>query len=192
LWYEVFAGNRNGVTTLREIVERMEQRYGREGRIWALDRGMISAANLAWLQERGSRYIAGKPCEELRRFERDLLEGSWTEIREGLEVRVVTGQAGTETFVLCRSADRAAKERAMRERFEQRIARGLGAIARGCEQRRSDAGEIERRVGRLLGQNMRAARLFTVQVRRGRSVRVGIEWSHKAGALESARRRDGC
>jgi transposase len=192
LGYEVFAGNRNDVTTLREIIERMEQRYGREGRIWALDRGMISAANLRWLQQRGSRYIVGTPRGELRRFERELLKGSWTEIREGLEVRVVPGQAGSETFILCRSADRAAKERAMRERFEQRIARGLESISRGCEQRRHDAGVIERRVGRLLGQNARAARLFTVQVRRDRSGRVSITWSRKAEALESARRRDGC
>src|SRR5512135_650592 len=75
LGYEVFAGNRNDVTTLREIVGRMEQRYGREGRIWALDRGMISAANLAWLQERGSRYIVGTPRGELRRFEASCSRG---------------------------------------------------------------------------------------------------------------------
>ena len=50
LGYEVFAGNRADVTTLPEIVERMKQRYGREGRIWAVDRGMIRAANLEWLE----------------------------------------------------------------------------------------------------------------------------------------------
>jgi transposase len=192
LGYEVFAGNRNDVTTLREIVERMEQRYGREGRIWALDRGMISTANLKWLEERGSRYIVGTPRGELKRFERELLKGTWTEIREGLEVRIVPHPAGSETFILCRSADRAAKERAMRERFEQRITRGLEAIAQSCQQRRHDLGVIERRVGRLLGLNSRAARLFTVHVRRDRSGRVGIEWSRKPEVLESAQRRDGC
>jgi transposase len=68
LGYEVFAGNRSDVTTLRQVVERMEQRYGREARIWAVDRGMISAANLKWLQERGSRYIVGTPKFKFRRF----------------------------------------------------------------------------------------------------------------------------
>jgi hypothetical protein len=38
LGYEVFAGNRKDSTTVGEVVERMEQRYGREGRIWAVDR----------------------------------------------------------------------------------------------------------------------------------------------------------
>jgi len=38
LGYEVFAGNRNDVTTLREIVETMERRYGKADRIWVGDR----------------------------------------------------------------------------------------------------------------------------------------------------------
>jgi transposase len=79
LGYEVFAGNRNDAKTLREIVERMERRYGRESRIWALDRGMINVGNLKWLKERGSRYIVGTPKGELKRFERELLKGNWQE-----------------------------------------------------------------------------------------------------------------
>jgi transposase len=192
LGYEVFAGNRTDVTTLREVVARMEQKYGREGRIWAVDRGMISAANLAWLKERGSRYIVGTPKGELKRFEQDLLKGTWKEIREGLDVRIVPGDSGSETFILCRSADRAAKERAMRQRFEQRIEKGLEAIAKGCARRKYDPGVVERRVGRLLGLNSRAARLYTVDVTRDASGLVGVTWSRKASAVASAERREGC
>ena len=50
LGYEVFAGNRTDVTTVEEIVETMEARYGMAERIWVMDRGMTSADNLAWLQ----------------------------------------------------------------------------------------------------------------------------------------------
>jgi transposase len=192
LGYEVFAGNRRDSTTLQEVVKRMEARYGREGRIWAVDRGMIDATNLKWLKERGSRYIVGTPKGELKRFEQELLKGSWHEIREGLEVRSVSGEEGSETFILCRSADRAAKERAMRERFEQRIENGLQAIVRRCEQKHCDLGVIERRIGRLLGKNTRAARLFAVQVGRDESRRVVVTWSRKTSALESAKRREGC
>ena len=192
LGYEVFAGNRADVTTLREIVARMEEKYGREGRIWAVDRGMISAANRAWLKERGSRYIVGTPKGELKRFEQELLKGTWQQIREGLDVRIVPGPAGSETFILCRSADRAAKERAMRQRFEQRIAKGLEAIAKGCARRKYDMGVVERRVGRLLGLNSRAARLYTVDVARDASGRVGVTWSRRASAVASAERREGC
>jgi len=192
LGYEVFAGNRRDSTTLQEIVKRMEERYGSAGRIWAVDRGMIDAANLKWLKERGSKYIVGTPKGELKRFEQELLKGDWHEIREGLEVRSVADEAGAETFTLCRSADRAAKEQAMRERFERRIEKGLEAIVRGCEKRRCDLGVTERRVGRLLGKNTRAARLFSVQVGRDESGRVVVTWSRRAAALESAKRREGC
>ena len=157
LGYEVFAGNRRDSTTLQEIVKRMEERYGSAGRIWAVDRGMIDAANLKWLKERGSKYIVGTPKGELKRFEQELLKRDWPVIREGLEVRTVADEAGSETFILCRSADRAAKEQAMRQRFEQRIEKGLEAIVRGCEKRRCDLGVTERRVGRLLGRNPRGA-----------------------------------
>jgi Transposase DDE domain len=100
----VFAGNRRDSTTLQEVVKRMEARYGSAGRIWAVDRGMIDAANLKWLKERGSKYIVGTPKGELKRFEQELLKGNWQEIRAGLEVRSVPDEAGAETFVLCRSA----------------------------------------------------------------------------------------
>src|SRR5207245_957989 len=46
LGYELFAGNRNDVTTLEEIVEQIEQRYGKARRIWVLDRGMVSEENV--------------------------------------------------------------------------------------------------------------------------------------------------
>jgi transposase len=192
LGYEVFAGNRRDSTTLQEIVRRMEERYGRADRIWAVDRGMIDASNLKWLKERGSRYIVGTPKGELKRFEQELLKGTWHAIREGLEVRSVADESGSETFILCRSADRAAKERAMRERFEQRIEKGLNAIVRRCEQKRCDLGVIERRIGRLLGKNTRAARLFSVRVGRDDKGRVCVTWSRRASALESAKRREGC
>ena len=192
LGYEVFAGNERDSTTLRDVVKRMEERYGSAGRIWAVDRGMIDAANLKWLKERGSRYIVGTPKGELKRFEQELLKRSWHEIRAGLEVRSVADEAGSETFILCRSADRAAKEQAMRERFEKRIETGLQAIVRRCEEKRCDLGVIERRIGRLLGKNTRAARLFEVEVERDKSGRVVVTWSRKASALESAKRREGC
>ena len=106
--------------------------------------------NLKWLKERGSRYIVGTPKGELKRFEQELLKGTWREIREGLEVRTVSSEGDSETFVLCRSADRAAKEQAMRERFEGRIEKGLQAIVRRCEQNCCDLGVIERRIGRFV------------------------------------------
>jgi hypothetical protein len=62
------------------------------------------------------------------------------------------------------SAKRQAKEQAMHERFEKRIEEGLGKIAAGCGKRPQKSSAVERRVGRLLERNTRAARLFDVRV----------------------------
>ena len=192
LGYEIFSGNKHDSQTLQEIVTRMEERYGSAGRIWAVDRGMVSDANLTWLKERGSRYIVGTPKSQLQQFAARLVSGAWSQVRDGLEVQTVPGESGAETFLLCRSADRAGKERAMRGRFEQRMETGLKAIAAACQKRRCDAGVIERRVGRLLGKNSRAAGLYDVQVTRGEKDRAQFAWSKKADRAAAAQQRDGC
>jgi transposase len=43
--YEVFDGNRRDVTTLEEMVELMEDKYGKTRRVWVLDRGFVSEDN---------------------------------------------------------------------------------------------------------------------------------------------------
>jgi transposase len=177
LGYEVFAGNRHDSTTLEEIVEMMEARYGKAQRIWVLDRGMVSEDNIEFLKKGQRRYIVGTPKCQLKRFEQQLLAQDWHAIREGLEVKLCScPEGGEETFILCRSRDRREKEQAMHARFEKRIEEGLLKIAASCAKRRQQAAPIERRVGRLLGQNTRAAALFHVQVRVDQNGAAQIQW----------------
>lgn len=177
LGYEVFAGNRHDSTTLQEIVETMESRYGQAQRIWVLDRGMVSEENIEFLKSGNRRYIVGTPKSQLKRFEQQLLSQDWQAIREGLEVKLCACPAGgTETFILCRSRDRREKEQAMHARFEKRIEDGLAKIATSCAHRHQDVATISRRVGRLLGQNTRAAGLFDIQVRAAQNGAAQIEW----------------
>jgi transposase len=192
LGFEVFAGNRHDATTVREIVERMEERYGRSSRVWALDRGMVSEAHLHWLRQRGSRYIVGTPKAQLRAYERQLLEGDWATIREGLQVQLMPADDGVETFILCRSADRAIKEQAMRERFAARIEAGLAKLTNGCTRRRCSPGLVERRVGRLLQRNQRASRFYDVQVQADSDGRALLSWSKRTAAWNQACASDGC
>jgi transposase len=192
LGYEVFAGNRHDSTTVQEIVTRMEVRYGRDGRIWVLDRGMVSEATLTWLKERGSRYIVGTPRSRLKQFARDVRHGDWEAIRDGLEVQRCPDHDGGETFILCRSAARATKEQAMRERFVARIVTGLKKIRAACRRQRCDPGKIERRVGRLLGKNTRAAGLFRIVVATDPDGSVRLRWSRRGAAQAWARSSQGC
>jgi transposase len=192
LGYEVFAGNRNDGTTVREIVLRMEQRYGRQQRIWVLDRGMVSEATLDWLKERGSRYIVGTPRSRLKQFAKAVRDGGWEAVREGLQVQRCADAHGDETFILCRSAERATKEQAMRDRFVARIRSGLMKIRAACRRQHCQVGKIERRVGRLLGQNPRVAGLFRVAVAARPDGSAMVRWSRKSAAQAWAQLSQGC
>lgn len=192
LGYEVFAGNRNDATTVEEMVEHIEGLYGRARRIWVMDRGMVSEDNVEFLREGGRRYILGTAKSSLRRFERELLAADWKQVHAGLEVRLVPAPGGQEVFILCRSAERQAKEQAMHERFEKRIEEGLNKIAASCQKRKQKPLAIATRVGRLLGRNTRAAGLFEVRVEPDAAGFAHLRWSRSAAWREWARLSEGC
>jgi transposase len=192
LGYEVFAGNRSDVTTVVEIVQRMEGKYGKANRIWVMDRGMVSADNVAFLKQGGRRYILGTAKGMLRQFEKQLTAGDWREVHEGLEVKLCPAPGGDEVFILCRSAQRRLKEQAMHDRFEQRIEKKLSAIVESCRKRKQNPLVISRRVGRLLGQNTRAAGLFRVEVETDAQGRAQVRWSKREEWRDWACLSEGC
>jgi len=192
LGYQLFAGNRNDVTTLEEIVDRIERLYGKANRIWVMDRGMISEENVRYLKEAGRRYIVGTPKGMLKRFERELLAQDWHQVHIGLEVRFCPAPGGEELFVLCRSAQRKEKEQAIHERFEKRIEEGLEKIAVSCRKRKQEPVVVAQRVGRLLGQNSRAAGAFQVQIVPDANGLAKFSWKKVDRWRQWARLSEGC
>ncbi len=189
--YEVFDGNRTDVTTVEEIVETMETRYGRADRIWVMDRGMMSAENIQWLQEGERKYVIGTPKTELRKWEQELVErDGWKQIREDVEVKLCHGPEGNETFILCRSAGRREKDRAIRDRSAQRIREKLESLARRLARARKPADriQVERQIGRLLGKNTRAAGQFQIDVIEDDSLpsNLRLKWREKSDSAEWA------
>jgi len=196
LGYELFAGNRVDVTTVEEVVETMEEKYGKADRVWVMDRGMTSQENLEFLRERQAKYLVGTPKSDLKKFQREILAEDWEKIREGLEVKRCPSPDGLETFILCRSEDRRGKEKAMHDRFIRRIQEGLESLARRLERarKREDRGKVERQVGRLLGRNSRGAGAFKVTFEdaseRGSGLR--LRWEKNATWSEWAAQSEGC
>ena len=198
LGYEVFAGNRNDGTTVEEMVAAMEQKYGRANRVWVLDRGMVSEERITKLRGRGASYIVGTPKAMLRRFERELTEQKdWQTIQEGIDVKKVAGPDGNEVFILARSADRRAKEQAMHERFLVRLEDGLRKLNSAINTGRLREEELaNRRLGRLLEKNWRAAGAFDVRIERlpepmGK-IRLKITWQRNQSWNDRANLTDGC
>lgn len=167
LGYEVFAGNTHDSTTLKEIVETMEQRHGAVGRVWIADRGMASKKNLQWLRETGRRYIIGAPKSDLKKCREQLTEPTgWHEIRDGVQVKLFDGEEPGERFILCRSADRRSKERAMHEKFSRRIETALERLQSRIANSKKplDRSQVNQQIGRLLQRNSRAAARFEMSL----------------------------
>ena len=192
---EVFAGNTTDVTTVEDIVEEMEERFGKANRVWVMDRGMVSEDNLEFLREEGREYIVGTPRSEMKKWERELVERSgWEEVRDGLEVKFCKGPDDLETFILCRSVDRQEKEKAMHERFSKRIVTDLERLERRLArgEKAADRAQVERQIGRILERSSHAAKKFQVTVKddatRGSGLRVEVkereEWSEWARLSE--------
>lgn len=165
LGYEVFPGNTHDSKTLQTIVASMEARHGVVGRVWITDRGMASADNLAWLHQTGRRYIIGAPKSELKRFGPELATASgWRSVHEGVAVKLARHPETGETIILCRSADRRSKEKAMHDKFSGRIETALERLALRIahSKKRLDPAIVNRQVGRILQQNQRAAARFAI------------------------------
>ena len=202
LAYEVFPGNRTDVTTLPEIVTTMETKYGQAQRIWVVDRGMVSDANLEFLRARGAHYLVGTPRAQLREFEAALLEEKdWHAVRDDVAVKLLAHPdgRGQEQFVLCRSRARREKEKAMLARQEQRLLAQLLKLDAALRQKpRADRAAVERRIGRWLGRYPAADKLFEVRVAQdeaGRACGLGLacrlersqwtRWAHGAYLLRT-------
>lgn len=196
LGYEIFAGNTTDVTTVQQIVGTMEERFGKVNRVWVMDRGMVSAENISWLNATGRRYVIGSARSELGRFAQQIAEKTdWRQIREDIEVKICHGPDGSETFLLCRSASRSEKEKAMHERFSRRIEEGLQSLSRRIEksQKALDRGDLERQIGRLLGQNSRAAARYSISLLEDKTTPAGVKlkWNGRAEWDDWARLTEG-
>lgn len=196
LGYEIFPGNTADVTTVQPIVEGMENKFGKVNRVWVMDRGMVSAENIAWLNATKRRYVIGTARSELGRFAKQIAEKTdWRQIREDIEVKVCGGPDGNETFLLCRSASRTDKEKAMHERFSKRIEEGLQSLHRRIEKSQAalDRGVLERQIGRLLERNSRASARYSITLMEDKTILAGVKlkWSTRPEWEEWAKLTEG-
>jgi transposase len=173
--HEIFAGNVQDRQTLGKMLDLLRDRVGLpEGSTVVVDRGIAYRENLIEIRQRKLHYVVAA-----RQPERDCWLDQFEE-REGFEevprepsplnpcqkktvVRVKSVLQGTELFVLCTSEERVAKDRAIREKQEQRFLTALEGL-----QRRIENGRLKREIaigeaiGRLKQRYPRVARYHTI------------------------------
>jgi transposase len=176
LSYETFDGNRSDVTTLETVIRMVERKYGKARRVWIFDRGIISEDNLQALRKRDGQYLVGTPRAKLKQFEKQLLDGKWEKIRPDVEVQRVSTPAGDETYILCRSTARKAKETAMRNRVSTSMEKALGQLEkRIASGKLKDRSKIERMLGKIQARHPSVNDLYNVAVQEN-SNGLHLEW----------------
>jgi transposase len=165
--YETFDGNRADVASLETILRMVERKYGKARRIWVLDRGIVSEENLSAIRKRGGQYLVGTPRSQMKQLEAELLKKeAWTQVRPEVEVKKIAIPQGEETYLLCRTAGRQEKEKAIRGRFSSSMEKALQGLAKTIATGRlKDRNKMERRLGKIQARHPQVNDLYDVELR---------------------------
>src|SRR6266849_4669305 len=164
--YETFDGNRADVSTMETILRMVERKYGKARRIWVFDRGIVSEENLAAIRKRDGQYLTGTPRSQMKQFEAELLEADWTRVRPEVEVKKVAIPQGEETYILCRTAGRKEKEKAIRNRFSNSMETALKGLEKTIATGRlKDRNKMERRLGKIQARHTQVNDLYDLALR---------------------------
>jgi hypothetical protein len=141
-------GNRLDRTTLAHILDTIETKFSQARRLRVFDRGIVSEDTLELLRQRGAHYLVGTPKSQLKACEQKLLDGDWQDVSDQVQVQLLP--EADEVYVLCRSAGRVQKERAMRRRRLRRLIGDLRSLRRrGRDGQLKQRELIQRAIGRL-------------------------------------------
>src|SRR5439155_19502695 len=110
--------------------------------------------------------LVGTPRSQMKQFEAELLKDDWIRVRPEVEVKQVTIPQGEETFILCRTSGRKEKEKAIRNRFSNRMEDALKRLAKTIAAGRlKDRHKMERRLGRIQASHPQVNDLYEVTLR---------------------------
>ena len=141
LAYEVLPGNTSDRKAQMPFIRRLEERYGKIGSLWLMDRGVPTEETLKEMREGGYKYLVGAPRGHLRAIGDKLDKAQWQEVQEGISVKVAKADPARakddgghetetpgDTFVLTKSGARSLKETSMRAKKIRSAMKTLFAI----------------------------------------------------------------
>lgn len=199
--HEVFDGNRTDKTTVDEMLTVLENRVGiKGGATVVVDRGMAYDENLQQIRAHGYHYIvASRQGERMIHVDEFEDEEGWREVirepsptnhfQKKTRIFIKQSVVGGETHVLCRSDGREKKDRAIRERREERLLVDLKKLGKRVSNGQlKDAVKVHQTIGRLKERYPQVARYYQIdydpQERR-------VIWKEDLGKKEKAKLLDG-
>jgi len=131
--YEVLPGNTLDKTTLRMFLKKVESMYGKARRVWVMDRGIPTEEVLSQMRDENIQYLVGTPRAKLAKLEDKLVDLDWKAANENVSVKLLAED--NELYVLAKSKDRRAKERAMRKYRLRKYLADLKKLRNNCRNR---------------------------------------------------------
>lgn len=202
--HEVFDGNRNDSTTVKEILAALEKRVGKKaGATVTVDRGMAYGKNIEEIREYGYHYLVAARPEERGAHEQEFAEeAGWEEVvrlpsptnpcQKKTRVLIKQCLAGEEVHILCVSEQRKEKDRAIRELHEKRLVADLEKLSRRIGKRKKKSlseADVHQAIGRLRERHSRVGRYYQIlydNERRNLSWQEDTEKKHRAERLDGS------
>lgn len=184
LAYEMFPGNTADKTTLRDMLQLIQKRYGQAQRIWVMDRGIPTEAVLEELRQSDSKvsYLVGTPKGRLTSLEASLADKPWQEVRPPLRVKLLPQEG--EVYVLVERGPRKGKERGLRHRKLKTLWQRLGEIQNQELTR-------DQRIEKLGAARDRAGRVAAGLVKTSVNAQGQLSFPLDRAKLRSVRQREG-
>jgi transposase len=171
--HEIFAGNTQDRTTLAAMLDRLRARVGlNDGATVVLDRGMAYDDNIAELKTRKLNYIVASRQPERDRWLANFedtdgfvpvlrVPSPLNPAQKKTTIEVKTRIDDDHTYVLCRSEQRIAKDRAIRTKQEQRLLVDIDKLSRRiADKKLVKPAKINQAIGRLKERYPRVARYY--------------------------------
>ena len=144
---QVFAGNVREHHTLAGMLDAL---HAPRGALVVMDRGIATQDRVRWLREHRYRYLVVSR-ERTRHFDPAAALSIHTASHQRVHLHKVLSDDGQEVRLYCFSEDRAAKERAIVERFASRFETALARLCEGLSKPRTQKriDQVWQRIGRL-------------------------------------------
>jgi len=159
---KTFAGNVAEGATLDGMLTGLD---APPGALVIMDAGIATEANLAWLVERGYRYLVVRRGGA-RQFDEESAVRIETAGGETLQLQKEMSEDGKEVLLYCHSAGREMKEAAMVARFGEAFEAGLQKIKDGLQKPRAEKrhDKLMERIGRLKEKSRGMSRHYAVSL----------------------------
>ena len=159
---QVFAGNVREHHTLAQMLDAL---HAPRGALVVMDRGIATEDRVRWLREHQYRYLVVSR-ERTRHFDADAALSIETASHHRVHLHKVLSDDAQEVRLYCFSQARAAKERAIVERFAQRFEAALTKLSDGLSKPRTHkrTDQVWQRIGRLKETSRGVAQHYDIEL----------------------------